>query len=1081
MSDVDLASIQDLIDYFPAGSLKPFTRRELHGPCPYCPEDSLSVHHPIKDRLITFSGDDRLVVFVDSGRQWCRHCAARGDGRSGRGSYTLKDLSIRLGISVAEHLEQNLHSAGDTPLSMLWLDSQVEEAHQKVDRAYWKEKCGWDDTVINHFKLGKGVIYQRMGEGHTIPMHVRRPGEEPIEYWYISCRKDGRKERTPGTIKPYFWLVQENPDSDECAITEGEKDGPTVWWAGWKNFTSSYGTHHWTLAKIEELWKLGYRKLVVFGDNDSEGQDFSRQVASWGVRSKMEVRVMTWDPAFKDGGDPTDKLVELNGDVTALRSYIDEHLQPFTEDVSGGVTRSTRAEGLVDPADFSQIMSLEEIRGDGPHSMYGTIQEFLRTYAATTQYGRGRSLLLALAPGAGKTQVLIKIVEEIARKYLEERAEQKLKLEIELSRMRDEMNSPEMLEEGPEKELLRHKIQRIEIRLEEWSVTGIAWFGQYIGQWEDLLRSGIDPDLWYNFVARNAENCENIAVVQELGEKFHDVGAFCRTACPFREMCEKRGYLAQEKNRESRPITFFRHEHLRSDLRKEYPKLVVVDENPASLWEGNPVVFKADAVYPFQQGWEMDFEDSPGYAALIALTEAIRAAMSFNVGQYPRTPDGIKNENYRVSGAALYRLIDEQLNRQGNSLSAVLDEITPDLIAAYQPTFRHSQSGIPSGIKPRPMPYLLDGLTRELEAYRLNPHHEQPGTIHLVSGELYVFPAEPVKINAAVPVVIADGTALPLLYEAMLDRPLQIYAPEFRNENCITTTVTGSDWTKGQFTAELGKYITHRNRQIQKLKLSLAPGTELDLADIPFEESVYDSTMAASAMSLIKGLAEKHQTLLVVTHKPFRELLETTLMKTYPALKGRVSWGHYGALRGTNQFEALDAVLLLGAFRIPYDMAYLYICMWAWMLRIRDPIDDELVIKSTPYHGQGGIGHGYRTFNHPFADNYIQALEIAEMTQCAERIRPHASDLPKWVYYAASRPAGKWITRLIDRAFLINQLTASKVSEVYTFMRTGYEQTRSLLGKGKFPPYRVVSQRFNISNREIDKVRKQIEIEFSVQ
>lgn len=1073
----DITSVNDLTDFFPSGSLRYSTRRELHGPCPYCPEDISSTYSQIKDRRIAFTGEDRLVIFIETGGQYCRQCASRGDGRHGRGYYSLKDLMIRLGLTAAEHLEHEASTIEDTPLHMLWLDSQVEAAHAAVDRAYWKEKCGWNDAIINHFKLGFGILYQRMGAGHIIPMKVRKAGEEPLEAWYIACRKDGRKERSPGSSKPYFWLNNEDPQSDLIGVTEGEKDLPTAWAIGYKNATAAFGVNHWTLARVEELWKLGYRRMDVFGDNDEEGEAFARRVASWGVRSKMQVRIMTWHGEFKHKGDLTDRLAELTGDIPAMTAYVTEHLIPFTDDVGGGVTRSTPTDGLIDPADESRLVTREEIRGDGPNSIYGTVSEFLRTYAENRQYGRGATLLVGAGAGAGKTKALVMVVEQLARQYLEKRDREKKALQAELSSMQQELDSPD-LQEGEEKELLRKKIQRAEIRLEEWSVAGIAWFGQYIGQWEDLQKVKIDPDLWFNFVARNQDNCGNINVVQELGAKFHDVGAFCRTACPLRDHCKQHGYLAQEQHRLSHPITFFRHEHMRSDLRLDYRQLVVIDENPSSIWEANPVRFRAEDVYPFQEGWETDFEDSPAYTALMSLTEAVRAAMSFNIGQYPKLPDGQRNPDYRISGSRLFRLIDDRLIGQGMSLATVLDEIHEDMVKAYQPTYQHAMSGTPAGIKPRPVPYLLKALIRELEMYRMQPHHEAVGTVHLISGEMHVYPAEAVKFSSATPLVVADGTALPVLYEAMFDRPLQIYAPEFRNDNCVTTTVTGSDWTKGQFNNQLGRYITHRERQINKLKLTLAPGEELNIDDIPYEEDIYDSTMAANAMAMIKGLAERHPGgLLVVTHKPFRSILETTLMKTYPALKDRVFWGHYGALRGTNQFENLQAVLLIGAFRIPYDLAYLYISMWAWMLKIQDPISDELVIKSQPYHGQGGLGHGYRTFEHPFANAYINALEMAEMEQCANRIRPHSSDLPKFIYYAASRPAGKWVNTLIDRAFFVNQLTVSKVSEIYKLLLEHYLKTTELMGKGKFPPFRPIAEKYRVSNRDITKVRDQILME----
>lgn len=353
----------------------------------------------------------------------------------------------------------------------------------------------------------------------------------------------------------------------------------------------------------------------------------------------------------------------------------------------------------------------------------------------------------------------------------------------------------------------------------------------------------------------------------------------------------------------------------------------------------------------------------------------------------------------------------------------------------YQPTFI---GGDTERILPRCVPQLYRALLLELPDYVAAPESERSSLVFLNGNTLEIYPAERIKISAGTPVILADATAfIPKIYEAMFGRTADdVYAPTIRNPNAVISVVTGSDWTLGQIRKAVGRQLSERQQALSR-SVKTMTGEEFDPSQVPVNIDLYGQSVVRDALTLIKGLAENHKSLVVVTHKTWREPLETTIKGAYPELFSRMAFGHYGALRGTNQYQHYEAIALIGMFRIPYDVIYRRAQIW---MRHLDPtyhetIPLQTIIRDKPYHGKTE-GHSYRTFDHWLADALVCLVEEGEMIQCVERIRPHATTERKYVYIFASRPFARFVSHLTAKKTLISYFVNARIQMCRTALQT---------------------------------------------
>jgi hypothetical protein len=985
------------------------TSSSQKGPCPFCPPDSSTTYL----NGVGFTGTDRC--FVKYNGCGCRVCKAEGRGRNGW--HNIREIYIRFGLTppdkgaVIEQPEKK-----DDPLTKLWHDEQVRDAHKAVDYKFWQDKYGWGKDVVDRFRLGWGDIYTNfIGPAHLIPTQATHYEKGLIPGFYMSARRDGKKIRTPGSPKKHFWLVETDPSDKTVFLGEGEKEPISAIVNDIaKNAVCTYSSDNIGKGLLEALWAKGYRHVILGGDNDAAGRHFNEKLAKWARELKFySARYIGWPESLKEGTDTTD----VYRDGGSVMDWLVD--LSMVLDVAPAVTEPI------------QIVPRDELRGEGPNSVKGALTEFLATYENNTM------LILAPPPGAGKTHTLVKVIEQRAVMFLEKKKAQREALIDTIADLEKQLAAETDTET---RDKLSRTLQQKNRQLEHWSNASIGFFGQFINQWQDLLDIGIDTDLWYNFEARNPDNCANFPLVTRLGQKNHDIGGFCNSGCPFKERCK---YLAQEKAMADKPIIFFRHNNLFQAMQlEEY----YVDENPIGLWM-IPIDITQKDLYPFES--DRDYEDEWEWDQLKLFMAAVRAAMSANAGA---------GHDNQIMGADFYRLVQDQLG--DTPLNDILDIFAKETLEAYHPSFH---GGIENpDIKLRCVKELIKVMRREMAWFVENPHNKFVSCVTLINGQLRIMGQNTLRIPARIPLIVADGTAPQDLLEIAFGRTSTLFKPEIRNPNCVTTVVKGSDWTKGQLNRETqGK--TRRPKKVAGVEVAALPGSH----------HIIDSKYVQEATTLINGLAEKHGQLYVVMYQLLRTILEAQLFDTHPHLRNKVGFGHYGATRGTNRFKDWPAALLIGAYRIPYDVLYQQICMWAVLGERQYVISRELVDKELAYDGIDDSA-SYKTFAHKFADDFVRYVEESELRQSAERIRAHASDEKKWIYTAFERPALRAVTRVVKKAEFLDQFRPSKRQLIKKLLLEGARHNLQFKGEWKYPPQSVIAKEVGCSNRDIQEAKKQI-------
>lgn len=1032
-----IKSIHELQTLFPPGTVISKTGGEMASPCPFCFSDGRNEVEYLGKRFV---GTDRLIWRYSHG-VYCRHCALSGRGINGNGFYSWEMLAQQLSADIDNEFDMEIDAhIEEDPLRMLWDNTLVDKAHAKVERDYWY-RFNWTDEIIDRFRLGYGTIYHADGDVHVIPMNVQHVSDEEENnairgLYYVSGRRSGiPPKRTPGSSRSYYWEILNSASNKIAIVAEGEKDGITAAFLFPNaNVYIAFGATTWTKQKTQILADFHYSEVWAFGDHDIAGSGLNRNICLWANALGMVGKYIAWDDQFEDKTDITDVMSVLNAPATI--EYILSHLKESEESATAGVTRALYIPDLGKTEKTSEFIDLSELRGVGINSLRGRINKFLNEYNDTKKRGRGVLQLLATPPGSGKTHTLIKVAEEKALEEHRKRVKEHQELLQQITNLEQEICSSFDSDERAE---LQNILEILKKQEGLFSYASVAWYGQYKDGYQDLLATGANEEIWYNFEARNAGNCANIETVNTLAQNNHDIGQFCHRACPFMRDCERSGYLAQDIERRKYPITFFRFQHMLGDRAEEYTSLNIVDENPSGLIDNNPVTFKAADVFAFAEGWDLDLDDRRMGEAIDLFALAVRSVIASN-----------QDINATISGNTVLSLLDKQVQALSNhnfNLNSIIEYIDYDTLVNYfQPTFI---TGDAQHIRKRCLPQFYKAIANELPDYTDNIVQNLPSCIHLVGDQMEIYAQEPITFSSNVPLIVADATALPILYDAMFRREVDVYAPQVKNTNAEIIVVHGSDWTKSQIASEIGKQI-----------ISFKKTNEIDT------ESIYDQRIVRDALNIVSGLASRHEKLLVITHKNIRELFEKLIGEKFD----NIAWGHYGALRGSNSYQEFDAVVLIGAFRIPYDVMYRRISAWARLLGLNEELPTDTVIKAKAYDGQT-VGHGYRTFDHWFSDLYVNMVEAGEMIQSAERIRPHSSDAKKYVYMVASRPALNYVGHVMSKNEFMKQFMETKEKHIKDFLLTFYAEN------GEYPSYRIVAEKFATSNSVIQKIRQKLEVE----
>lgn len=1068
-----IEQLEDLIEYFPSGSVRKLSS-EYDSPCPFCSPDYGGT--PLEYNGILFYGEDRLSWFLDTNTFFCRACQLNGS----RYRFTIADVAAKVGAELSIFADFSAPTNSERTVNPIQYRSEFDiyTYHFNVyNKSYWYD-FGWDDNTITKFLLGYGVVNESLGNSFVIPMKIRtaeRP-ENPNLY-YLTYRTPNTKgsRRLSGTVRDYFWTIQDSTIDDWLVLTEGEKDGISAWTMGFRNFVSSFGTNGWSNEKTQYFYDLGYRKLIIFGDNDAAGKRFAENVYRYAEHIGFDVYVLNYPENSADGYDLTNLLQEYRA---TAKDYVLNHLLKL--DIPKYNSLNTRPTFINDFKEYDPsyekqtepTLTLTQLR-EGNLSIQASMHSFLSGYHSKLKRGGGFLKVIKSPPGTGKTYQSVRIVEEQAMLAMQKRmaAIQELQRAI--------MNLTHDLENETDAESIaayKQQIAKLEEKIENFPRASVLWASPYKRAWDDITASGATLSLWHNFEARSELNCQNYEHTLALADNNHNIGTFCQTACPFKEMCKKSGYLAQESARKNKPITFFRHQVLTiPSILSEYRQLLLVDESPLHILE-RPLIAHSSEIHPHKEGWELEANDDIAVAALKTFADALRVAMNHNIGQRSRNEDGTENPFYVLSGRQFLSVLDSQIHSLTNNsetLQTIMGKIPSRIVSEiYQPNYIGTDQ---SFIKTRCMPFIFEAINNELTEYA-NPLLESYNTcIHLVAGELEIYPMKQVKINSATPILITDATAeMPDLYAAMFARVAEVYSPTIRNTNAVTTVIRGSDWTISQIMSQLGKELADRKKRKDTFVLD-ENGEPFNLKDIPSNPNLYQSDLINDYRDTISALLERHDNLFVVTHKKIRDVIEDIFKSNFPESYQKLAFGHYGALRGTNTFKDFEAAVLIGVPRMPYDVMWRRISAWAHLLGNPTLISKGMSYHASPYHTQDS-GHTYYTFDDTFARRYADMYENGEMIQCLERIRPHANDTNKFVYICASRPAGLWVDKVITKTdFLNNYRGTSKVNRVKQYLMREWQEKQTV------PSRKEVMAHFTCGTVTFKAARDAAQAELNVQ
>lgn len=1031
--------INSLDDIFLAFPFVKQMANEFHAPCPFCHDfgRSSETHEYVKNG-INFVGDDRFFWYPMAKGFYCRHCQR---------VYSLEQVCERLfsEFSLNENfVEDVLSFVPQRKPIYLHDETYIRELHKSVIREYWY-RFNWTDAIIDKFLLGYGKLYpfSRKASRHIIPFKPSTV-EHTEDGYALEGRLDSviigesRNVKTQGLSADYFWKYIEG-DSDVAILTEGIKDGISAYALGFRHIYSFFGGANAIPNIAEMLVGLRYKTVIMAAHHDDAGQRYINAFAS---SYEGDFYTVNWPKNAKKGYDVTN-LLEDFGDANG-RSYLDKNLSSPKITLNKGFVPDVRAIDVhYMPPDPCVAKHKSVVRKELPT----VIEEFINNYSMRRRTaGKGVIKVLASDPGSGKSYAMVQMAENLAKKAVLAYEQRCKELDSAIAELRRNLT---FLADSQEIEELNYRIDRLTHTRENLSCATVLYAGPFVNGWDDILAQGADETLWFNYEARNKENCENLVNVSQLATKGYSPMAFCQTACPFKARCEERGYLRQERERKKKPITYIRHQQLITSMVSEY-KYIFIDENCFSVFD-TPTIITAEELVPVYAFWDSYIDDIQQIKLIIEFVEALRIVIR-------------NNKKNNISGIEVLTQLNQQLL---GKLEEIVLNINPKMLNEFHPKTVMGEINF-NALPTRSLPLIVSIICDEIEAFKEG--REYNSGIHIINGQLELYPLRPIHIASSHPIIVSDGTPLPDLYGFLFDREVEIYGSDVYNDSTKTVVWYGSDFTRTSIAQQLGPAFKDFEKWINENPHSVEDifGESFDLSQVPIDENLYDSSILKRALSLLKSLAEKHTSLLFVTYKNIRILIEKRMEELYPDLNRKISYGHYGSLRGTNRYKDIEAVLLVGCPRIPYDALHRRIQAWGKLAKL-DHIPFDLTIRISPYHGVFRYeGHSYISFTADFADSFVNMVEAGEIQQALQRIRPFTSEIPKYVYLALSRPAAKWVTSLDRVGRSANSFDSQKYKDVFSFMKNTFDST------GRFPTFDQIKNNFNVSYSTIAKIKKDI-------
>lgn len=913
----------------------------------------------------------------------------------------------------------------------------------------WHDHSVFDDITIKTFRLG--VRQWRNGvQRLTIPIQIPLT-HAPEATFILKGRRFlphdtlPQKYDAPAKMDPYLfqkWVRRDGTTIDYSPvihIAEGEKSTIALWQMGLAPVaTTTAGSDVWEDDWSREILERGVVMVNIYGDDDTAGDSFVKTVRRSFLRVKDEfpeidtltVRALAW-PDFDTGTgrskkDPYDILAEWGSNAGAIISKM-----------------LANAKDLVDPkvglmrAEIGPIMDLDVIRGEGPDSLYGRFKYFYENFRKEfyskedeelDQPETSTALVDRSFAGSGKTRAAVRLVEEAAldrEEQLQRRDERKQQHKEEAERILARYEAGELDLTDDDLALFKRRV-----KYKPSERTAFLYIAPFKRSWEDILRIRQHPKLWFPLEARSTSNCKYYDTQARIAAKGYTVmNRLCKGSCPFREMCaEQPGqYMQQFEELYKYPIVFLRHPHLlMRDLTKR-AKLVIIDEDPNAEYMKQLRIDDSD----------FDTEDSlrdllvdfsvEETNAVIALADALKRSLG-------RLASKSKDILYRA-GPDVLRLVNAQLSTSEygvHTLESLAEAITPEVMERLDTRTPEALLN-PDTIQEAPSGYFVDLLRVVLEEAQEHYHklYEDPdyrwnSRVNIIGHNYAFYPMTPFPIPMKTPVIALDATGSPVKYKKSLGRDILDNKSLVREPATATFVFMGSGFSISairkdahETSAIPADLLKNEWAAVARAVIEGNDEAAEDALDADALEQLDLNAAISDALKVIQQIAVRHDNLFVVTYKALEKKLKDEMWKISVELSLKLEWGHFRALRGSNEFEHMDAVLIIGTPRPPLVETAMALSA---LFHDEELLDLSLGRVALPYHSTGALPGAKTTmFADPRTHDFINELEAGEIEQDLARIRPHTSKRGKFVYLLTERPAAPWVTHMVDYRKVVEQ------------------------------------------------------------
>jgi hypothetical protein len=250
-----------------------------------------------------------LYFSAETGQYDCKVCGAQGN---------IVTLSKHLGDKISDIAQDKQEVLTPKTTKRTQIDeSLVNSCHQTLPaniRAYLVAR-GINNELIDKYKLGWGRFYGK--QWITIPIK-----DSEGDYSFFKLRQDpaqGNDKITyPKGIEAQIYDWEElNNNQESIMICEGEGDRLALLSQGIPAITSTHGAMTFKQEWVDKI-STKYKKIYICFDNDEAGQKGAIRVAKMLENSDCEVYIITLPDEVGPGGDITDYLTKLNGNIDDL-------------------------------------------------------------------------------------------------------------------------------------------------------------------------------------------------------------------------------------------------------------------------------------------------------------------------------------------------------------------------------------------------------------------------------------------------------------------------------------------------------------------------------------------------------------------------------------------------------------------------------------------------------------------------------------------------------------------------------------------------------------------------------------------